>query len=192
MNDAEKDDQALLRRQKLDAYRESNKEHIFERQKELVNSKQQDDFTTVLYACHRGNLEILKLLVSFGGDVRASSRNGVTCLHLACVSGNLDVVKYLLLVHDFDCRIKSASSGSQPIHVATNAGNLDIVQYLVQVCSVDPLAEDRNGENCLTLAIKNKKREIGEWLVNTGNFPLHEQINRRDFNYFAYALVKGQ
>ena len=31
MNDAEKDDQALLRRQKLDACRESNKEHIFER-----------------------------------------------------------------------------------------------------------------------------------------------------------------
>jgi len=75
---------------------ERESEIINERQKELVNTKQIDDFTPLHYACHRGNLEIVKILLSFGAEVSASSKNGVTCLHLACVSGNLDLVKYLL------------------------------------------------------------------------------------------------
>lgn len=96
----------------MDNYIEKESVLISQKQKELVNSKQLDEFTPALYACHRGNLDMLKLLMLYGADVRSMSRNGVTCLHLACVSGSLDVVKYLLLEHDFDCRIKSAASGS--------------------------------------------------------------------------------
>lgn len=57
---------------------------------------------------------------------------------------------------------------------------------------VDVLTEDLNEENCLTLAIKNRKRDVALWLVNLNKFPLHQVIARRGFNYFAYALVKGQ
>ena len=111
---------------------------------------------------------------------------------MACVSGNLNVVQYLLVEHKFDPRIKSAASGSQPIHVATNAGHRHVVEYLVTICGCDPVAEDRNGENCLTLAIKNRKREVAAYLISTGKFPLVQSIHRRGFNYFAYAVVKGQ
>ena len=135
---------------------------------------------------------MLKLLVEHGGNVMNTSKNGVTCLHLACVSGNLDLVMYLIIEHDFDYEIRSTASGSQPIHAATNAGQVHIVDYLVSVCESDPLEEDRNGENCLTLAIKNRKRDVAIWLVRTGKFEIQGLIKRRGFNYFAYALIKGQ
>lgn len=135
---------------------------------------------------------MIQLLIRHGGDIHGSSRNGVSCFHLACVSGNIEVVQYLLVEHGFDCRIKSSASGSQPIHVATNAGHRHVVEYLMTVCGVDPTAQDRNGENCLTLAIKNRKRDVAIWLIRTGKFPLVQTIHRRGFNYFSYAIVKGQ
>ena len=120
------------------------------------------------------------------------SKNGVTCLHLACISGSLPLVKYLINEQEIDCRIKSRASKSQPIHVATNAGNLEIVEYLMQMHGCDPTEEDRNGENCLTLAIKNRMREVAIALIKSDRFPLAQPIENRGFNYFAYSLVKGQ
>ena len=108
------------------------------------------------------------------------------------MSGNLEIVKFLIDEQGFDPQIKSQASKSQPIHVATNAGNVQIVDYLVREKGCDPKEEDRNFENCLTLAIKNRKREMASYLIKTGQFKLDQVIRRRGFNYFAYALVKGQ
>ena len=58
--------------------------------------------------------------------------------------------------------------------------------------SCDPLDEDKNGENCLTLAIKNRKRDMALWLLKIDRFRLEQTISKRGFNYFSYALVKGQ
>ena len=110
---------------------------------------------------------------------------------MASVSGKIDLVEYLIDVQNMDPKIRSTASESQPIHVATNAGHIHIVEYLMRVHGCDPTDEDKNEENCLTLAIKNKKREMAIWLVKTDRFPLDEET-RRGFNYFAYALVKGQ
>ena len=64
----------------------------------VVNRRQNEGFTPVLYACHRGNFEILHYLLDQGGDLKTQSKKGVTCLHLACSSGMLDMVKYLIEV----------------------------------------------------------------------------------------------
>lgn len=124
--------------------------------------------------------------------MHSKSKNGVTCLHLACASGNLDIVRYLLDEHNFDCSVKSTASGTQPIHAATNAGHTHVVKYLIEERGVNPKDEDRNEENCLTLAIKNRKRAVALMLVQLNVYPLDQIISRRGFNYFAYALVKGQ
>ncbi len=75
--------------------------------------------------------------------------------------------------------------------MATNAGHKHVVEYLIKEKGISALVEDKNKENCLTLAIKNRKRDVALWLVNLNKFPLHEIIARTGFNYFAYALVKG-
>ena len=102
------------------------------------------------------------------------------------------MVQYLILEQGIKCNIKSTKSGSQPIHLATNAGHTHIVEYLIKMHGCNPLDVDSNEENCLTLAIKNRKREVAIWLVKSDQFPLGSVIRRRGFNYFAYSLVKGQ
>ncbi len=95
-------DAEVFRANYMNQLREQKASKIKLSQESLVNVCQNDNFTPLHYACHRGNLSILKLLISFGGDITARSKNGVSCLHLACVSGNLDLVKYLIDEHNFD------------------------------------------------------------------------------------------
>ena len=53
----------------------------------LANLTQNEDFTPVLYAAHKGNFKILEYLLERGGDLSLKSKKGVTALHLACASG---------------------------------------------------------------------------------------------------------
>ena len=75
--------------------------------------------------------------------------------------------------------------------MATTAGQTHVVEYLMRHHECDPQVQDKNEENCLTLAIKNRKRDIAIWLVKQKRFPLEKVLRKRGFNYFAYALVKG-
>ena len=86
------------------------------------------------------------------------------------MSGNLELVKHLLMDQNLDPFIKSTASESQPLHLATNAGHVHIVEYLISEHQCDPLEEDKNAENCLTLAIKNRKRDMALWLLKTDRF----------------------
>ena len=76
--------------------------------------------------------------------------------------------------------------------MATNAGHVNVIKYLMNEHGANPKDEDRNGENCLTLAIRNRKRDVALFFLELGIFSLEQIIPRRGFNYFAYALVKGQ
>ena len=66
------------------------------------NLTQNEDFTPVLYACHKGNREILQYLIDNGGDISAKSKKGVTALHLSCGAGMLEMTEYLIQVHQQD------------------------------------------------------------------------------------------
>ncbi len=43
-----------------------------------------------------GNLELVKLLVQFGADVRLANRDGWNALHIATYGGHDDIVLYLI------------------------------------------------------------------------------------------------
>ena len=76
--------------------------------------------------------------------------------------------------------------------MATRGGKLVILEYLINEMKIDPATKNGKGEDCLTIAISNKMREVATWLVMTDKFQLEQIEERRGFNYFAYALVKGQ
>ena len=56
-----------------------------------------DEGQTALHrVCCDGQIEIVKLLVSFGADVRLCNRDGWSPLHLACFAGHHHIVTYLI------------------------------------------------------------------------------------------------
>ena len=51
--------------------------------------------TALHSAAHRGNLELVKLLVKYGADVHAATNDGQTALTFAVQDKHTAVVKYL-------------------------------------------------------------------------------------------------
>ena len=102
------------------------------------------------------------------------------------------MVKYLIQVQQLSPDIATTSSGSRPIHVASKGGHVSVVDYLIKERKCDPTIVDFNEEDCLTLSIKEKQTELSNYLVNLGKFNLKNVKERSGFNYFAYAVVKGQ
>jgi ankyrin repeat protein len=115
----------------------------------------------------------------------------VSGLHLAAAAGHLSMVKYLLEEHKLDPDLSTGESKSKPIHLAATGGHKEVLQHLMEECKSDPTETDKNLEDCLTLAIKNKHPKLASFLIKTDRFDLTKVLAVKGFSYFSYALVKG-
>ena len=65
-----------------------------------VNVAQPDGMTALHWAVYHDEVQLAKLLIAAGADVKAKNRYEVTPLSLACTNGNGELVS-LLLQHSF-------------------------------------------------------------------------------------------
>lgn len=61
-----------------------------------VNSFGPEGQTALHQSVIDGNLELVKLLVKFGADIRLANRDGWSALHIAAFGGHQDIVLYLV------------------------------------------------------------------------------------------------
>ncbi|ROL42527.1 Notch-regulated ankyrin repeat-containing protein B [Anabarilius grahami] len=61
-----------------------------------VNSFGPEGQTALHQSVIDGNLELVKLLVKFGADIRLTNRDGWSALHIAAFGGHQDIVLYLI------------------------------------------------------------------------------------------------
>lgn len=61
-----------------------------------VNSFGPEGQTALHQSVIDGNLELVKLLVKFGADIRLANREGWSALHIAAFGGHQDIVLYLI------------------------------------------------------------------------------------------------
>ncbi|KFM63428.1 notch-regulated ankyrin repeat-containing protein-like [Stegodyphus dumicola] len=61
-----------------------------------VNFYDKEGQTALHQSCMDGNLELVKLLVKFGADVRLANRDGWSALHIAAYGGHQDIALYLI------------------------------------------------------------------------------------------------
>ncbi|CAH9098794.1 unnamed protein product [Cuscuta europaea] len=111
-------------------------------------------------AAEENNMDLLKEIVQWGGDVtHPKANNGSTALHIAVCEGNLEMVKYLVNQGaDID---KPEENGWTPRSLAEQQGHEDIKQLFLELSKKEknkttsyavnnnfitvPLYEERNG-----------------------------------------------
>ena len=76
--------------------------------------------------------------------------------------------------------------------LAAQNGATDVVKYLVDKLSVDVHQKDKNGDDAFIFAIKGKHFETAAYLLETKKYSLAETHNLTGFNYFGFAVSKGQ
>ncbi|XP_009619489.1 potassium channel AKT1-like [Nicotiana tomentosiformis] len=99
-------------------------------------------------AAEQNNLNLLKDIVRYGGDVTRPKVNGSSALHVAVCEGNMEIVKYLL---DRGANVDQVDEhGWTPRDLAEQQGHEDIKELfesgeVMRTRSVDPIPEERHG-----------------------------------------------
>uniref|UniRef100_A0A8C7V4W0 Ankyrin 1, erythrocytic b n=1 Tax=Oncorhynchus mykiss TaxID=8022 RepID=A0A8C7V4W0_ONCMY len=86
----------------------------------------QNGLTPLHVAVHHNNLDVVKLLVSKGGNAHSTARNGYTPLHIAAKQNQMEAAGCLLQYG------ASANMGYTALHVACHYGNIKMVKFLLQ------------------------------------------------------------
>ena len=122
-----------------------------------VNAKTPYGATPLSYACDRGNLEIVNLLLERGAEVNAKDTfYGETPLGWALSKGHTAIVKALIE--------KGAEGKDRALMVGVNSGNVEIVKFVLEKGGLKP----DTLKLALNSATKNKRAEIEELLKKAG------------------------
>ena len=123
-------------------------------------------------------MEIVKLLISSGADVNATTRaEGYTPLDLAVCDERWDICKILIANPATNVNIASLKC-SVPLHSAVLHGQLEICEMLLgRGANVNVVRWD--GETPLSLAVLGKHEQIARLLITNGadvNYKLRTAI----------------
>ncbi len=132
-----------------------------------VNAAQGDGMTSLHWAASHGDVELSRMLLIAGANVRATTRiNGYTPLFLAAREGNAAVVAALL---DAGADAKAVSvTGSTPLMLAAGAGNVEAVQRLLDAGAEVDVKERARGQTALMFAAAYNRVEVIELLARRG------------------------
>ena len=95
------------------------------------------------WAIQAGKLEILRLLVKNGANLRQPAQEGCTPLDQAVGLGNLEVVKYLI---EQRADVNQPSANCTPLHTAAAWGRFEIAQFLLDK-GANKRIKDAQGRN---------------------------------------------
>ena len=126
-----------------------------------VNAKTRYGATPLSYACDRGNVELVKLLIEKGANLDAKDTfYGAAPIIWAAQKGHAEVIRVLLE--------KGAKGKDDAMQIGIQSGSLPIAKAVLE-------AGNPNAESLslwLGAANRNKQTEIAELLVKAGAKPL--------------------
>ncbi|OQV15346.1 Protein arginine N-methyltransferase 5 [Hypsibius exemplaris] len=111
-----------------------------------VNSLKRADWTPLMLACVKGNLDMIRYLVAHGADVHFENKDGWNAFHLACREGNLEACKLLQELDPTGTSESCSKNGRSPLHTAALHGRRSVVQFLLRECGYKPTTQDATGQ----------------------------------------------
>jgi Serine/threonine protein kinase len=138
-----------------------------------VNAK---DKTLLKCAASNSNVEVLKYLVSLGGNVNIKGNKGRILLHIAVSNSNVKVLEYLASL-GADVNAKDNYGGTLLDSAVRSNSNVEVLKCLVSL-GADVNAKSNGGRTPLHGAAKwNSNMEVLKYLVSLGG-----DVNVKDEN----------
>nr|XP_055046909.1 ankyrin repeat domain-containing protein 16 [Misgurnus anguillicaudatus] len=149
-----------------------------------IDSLKKADWTPLMMACTRRNLDVISELLDHGADPVVQNKDGWNSFHIACREGDPVIIQHLLLAKPEVWKTKS-KTGRTPLHTAALHGCEDAVKILLERCSYEPDEKDSCGVTPFMDAIRNGHIAIAKLLLENhkasasavdvlGTQPLHQ------------------
>ena len=122
--------------------------------------------TPLLFACQNGHIDVAKILLQYGANIRAASYNGATALHYATQSGNINVIE-MVLKEGLNVNATNYQ-GMTSLHMAVKKRLIDIVELLIENGANIFAKTKAKNSNCLLLASQKGHVEMMKLLIEKG------------------------
>ncbi|XP_022605272.1 ankyrin repeat domain-containing protein 16 [Seriola dumerili] len=129
-----------------------------------VDSLKKADWTPLMMACTRRNLDVIQELLCHGADPTLRNKDGWNSFHIACREGDPLVVQHLLLVTQDVWRTESKTRRT-PLHTAAMHGCEEVVRILLERCGHTPDSTDSCGVTPLMDAVRNGHISVARLLL---------------------------
>ncbi|NXK38504.1 ANR16 protein, partial [Piprites chloris] len=129
-----------------------------------VDCLKKGDWTPLMMACTRKNLEVIRSLVEHGANPLLRNKDGWNCFHIASREGHPEVLRYLLDVSPGIWDTES-TIGRTPLHTAAMHGCSQVVELLLERCHYQPDSRDKCGVTPFMDAIQNGHLDIARMLL---------------------------
>ncbi|XP_054609819.1 ankyrin repeat domain-containing protein 16 isoform X1 [Dunckerocampus dactyliophorus] len=129
-----------------------------------VDSLKKADWTPLMMACTRRNLDVIQELINHSADPLLRNKDGWNAFHIACREGDPLVVRYLLIVSPDVWRTESKTCRT-PLHTAAMHGCEEVVQILLERCGYIPDAKDSCGVTPFMDAVRNGHVSVARLLM---------------------------
>src|SRR5262249_14383541 len=140
------------------------------------------------WAAYQDDIEIAKLLISAGANLKAANRYGVTPLSLACTNGNGAIVE-LFLKAGADPNAP-LPGGEPPLMTASRTGNLPPVKSPITHGAAVDAKDDRRGQTALMWAAAEGHAAVVQALIDAdADFKLRVPSG---FSPLMFAVREGR
>lgn len=134
----------------------------------LVNDGNSQGFTCVHYAAYRGNMDMIRLFESLGGNLNATNKTGFTVLHSASQGNKLAPILYLYKNEQNISFNIADRKKSSLLHEAAKAGSEEVVEFLLAQPGIEIDSFDSDNQTPLHLAVLNGRTKIVKRLLIKG------------------------
>ncbi|NWI61089.1 ANR16 protein, partial [Calyptomena viridis] len=128
-----------------------------------VDCLKKGDWTPLMMACTRKNLEVIQALVEHGANPLLRNKDGWNCFHIASREGHPEVLRYLLDVSPGIWDTES-TTGRTPLHTAGSEGFVPTFAFFPR-CQYKADSRDRCGVTPFMDAIQNGHVDIARLLL---------------------------
>ncbi|XP_017349802.1 ankyrin repeat domain-containing protein 16 isoform X1 [Ictalurus punctatus] len=123
------------------------------------------DWTPLMMACTRRNLEVIRVLLDHGADPTLQNKDGWNSFHIACREGDPAVIEHLLHIRPEVWRTESKTRRT-PLHTAAMHGCLEVVKILLERCDYKPDEKDSCGVTPFMDAVRNGHLGVAKLLLD--------------------------
>ena len=162
----------------------SKNEEIF---KDFINAKTDGDCQTALhYASFRGNIKIIKLLISNHAEINVRTKNGYNMIHKAAMGNKPSAIIYFNKKHNMSLE-ETDENQMNALHLAVRSCMENSVIYLLSL-GLNPNLTDKEGYTALHYAVKKGQSRIIKKLLQRG---ADRNITDIKFNKTPVMLAKN-